>query len=117
MSAPSGAVLKPSAAPPPPPKPAITCMSVRLRRSRRIDGKAPEGKSRNFQCTPPPCRLTSKVSPNFEIDSRNLVAAAKVLGVQVQILRAGTPAEISSPVEAIAQRRLGPVVVIATPSS
>jgi putative tryptophan/tyrosine transport system substrate-binding protein len=50
-------------------------------------------------------------TPNFEIDSRNLVAAAKVLGVQVQILRAGTPAEIGSAIEAIAQHRLGPVVV------
>jgi ABC-type uncharacterized transport system substrate-binding protein len=50
-------------------------------------------------------------TPNFEIDSSNLVAAAKVLGVQVSILRAGTAAEIGSAIEAIAQHRLGPVVV------
>jgi len=54
-------------------------------------------------------------TPNFEIDSENLVAAAKVLGVQVEILRAATPAELGSSLEAIAQRRLGPVVVGSSP--
>jgi putative ABC transport system substrate-binding protein len=54
-------------------------------------------------------------TPNFEIDSENLVAAAKVLGVQVEILRAATPAELGSSFEAIAQRRLGPVVVGPSP--
>jgi putative tryptophan/tyrosine transport system substrate-binding protein len=59
--------------------------------------------------------LLDPATPNFEIDSENLVAAAKVLGVQVDIRRAGTPAEIGSALEAIAQRRLGPVVVGPSP--
>jgi putative ABC transport system substrate-binding protein len=54
-------------------------------------------------------------TPNFEIDSENLVAAAKVLGVQVNILRAATPAELGSSLEGIASRRLGPVVVGPSP--
>jgi ABC-type uncharacterized transport system substrate-binding protein len=54
-------------------------------------------------------------TPNFEIDSESLVAAAKVLGVQVEILRAATLAELGSSLEAIAQRRLGPVVVGPSP--
>jgi ABC-type uncharacterized transport system substrate-binding protein len=54
-------------------------------------------------------------TPNFGIDSQNLVAAAKVLGVQVEILRAATAAELGSSLEAIAQRRLGPVVVGPSP--
>jgi putative ABC transport system substrate-binding protein len=59
--------------------------------------------------------LLDPATPNFEIDSDNLVAAAKVLGVQVHILRAGTPAEIVLALEAVAQRRLGPVVVGPSP--
>jgi len=59
--------------------------------------------------------LLDPATPNFEIDSENLIAAAKVLGVQVDILRAGTPAEIGSALEAIARRRLGPVVVGPSP--
>jgi putative ABC transport system substrate-binding protein len=59
--------------------------------------------------------LLDPATPNFEIDSDNLVAAAKVLGVQVHILRAGTPAEIGLALEAVAQRRLGPVVVGPSP--
>jgi putative ABC transport system substrate-binding protein len=59
--------------------------------------------------------LLDPATPNFEIDSDNLVAAAKVLGVQVHVLRAGTPAEVGLALEAIAQRRLGPVVVGPSP--
>ena len=59
--------------------------------------------------------LLDPATPNLEIDSENLVAAAKVLGVQVHILRAGTPAEVGLALEAIAQRRLGPVVVGPSP--
>jgi ABC-type uncharacterized transport system substrate-binding protein len=54
-------------------------------------------------------------TPNFEIDSNSLVAAAKLLGLQVHILPAGTPAEVGLALEAIAQRRLGPVVVGPSP--
>ena len=59
--------------------------------------------------------LLDPATPNLEIDSENLVAAAKVLGVQVHIVRAGTPAEVGSAIETIAQRRLGPVVVGPSP--
>jgi putative ABC transport system substrate-binding protein len=59
--------------------------------------------------------LLDPATPNFEIDSDNLVAAANVLGVQVHILRAGAPAEIGFALEAIVQRRLGPVVVGPSP--
>jgi putative ABC transport system substrate-binding protein len=54
-------------------------------------------------------------TPNFEIDSKNLMTAAKLLGLQVHILPAGTPAEVGSAVEAIARRQLGPVVVGPSP--
>jgi putative ABC transport system substrate-binding protein len=54
-------------------------------------------------------------TPNFEIDSDNLVTAAKVLGVQVHILAAGTAAEVGSALEAIARRQLGPVVIGPSP--
>ena len=59
--------------------------------------------------------MLDPATPNFEIDSENLVAAAKVLGVQVQILRAGTPDEVGSVLEAISRHRLGPVVVGPSP--
>src|SRR5262245_44169831 len=59
--------------------------------------------------------LLDPATPNLEIDTESLLAAAKVLGVQVHILRAGTPADISSAIETIAQRRLGPVVVGPSP--
>jgi hypothetical protein len=59
--------------------------------------------------------LLDPATPNLEIDSENLVAAAKILGVQVHIVRAGTPAEVGSAIETIAQRRLGPVVVGLSP--
>jgi putative ABC transport system substrate-binding protein len=59
--------------------------------------------------------LLDPATPNFEIDSKNLVAAAKLLGLQVHILPAGNSAEVSLALEAIAQRRLGPVVVGPSP--
>jgi putative ABC transport system substrate-binding protein len=59
--------------------------------------------------------LLDPATPNFEIDSDNLLAASKVLGVQVHILPAGTPVEVSLSLEAIAQRRLGPLVVGPSP--
>jgi putative ABC transport system substrate-binding protein len=59
--------------------------------------------------------LLDPATPNLGIDSDNLLAAAKVLDVQVQILRAGTPAEVGLALEEIAQRRLGPVVVGPSP--
>jgi ABC-type uncharacterized transport system substrate-binding protein len=59
--------------------------------------------------------LLDPATPNLEIDTASLLAAAKVLGVQVNILRAGTPAEVSAAIETIAQRRLGPVVVGPSP--
>jgi putative ABC transport system substrate-binding protein len=59
--------------------------------------------------------LLDPATPNLEIDSENLFAAAKVLGVQVHILRAGTPVEVGLALETIAQRRLGPVVVGPSP--
>ena len=40
---------------------------------------------------------------------------AELLGVQVHILRAGNSAEVGSALEAIAERRLGPVVVGPSP--
>ena len=54
-------------------------------------------------------------TPNFEIDSKSLLAAANLLGLQVHILPAGNPAEIGSALDAVAQRRLGPVVVGPSP--
>jgi putative ABC transport system substrate-binding protein len=59
--------------------------------------------------------LLDPATPNLEIDTESLLAAAKVLGVQVHILRAGTLADISAAIETIAQRRLGPVVVGPSP--
>jgi len=59
--------------------------------------------------------LLDPATPNLEMDTESLLAAAKVLGVQVHILRAGTPAEISTAIETIAQRRLGGVVVGPSP--
>jgi ABC-type uncharacterized transport system substrate-binding protein len=59
--------------------------------------------------------LLDPATPNFEIDSDNLLAASKVLGVQVHILPVGTPVEVGLALEAIAQRRLGPVVVGPSP--
>jgi putative tryptophan/tyrosine transport system substrate-binding protein len=59
--------------------------------------------------------LLDPATPNFEIDSKSLVAAAKLLGLQVHILPAGTPAEVGLALEAVAQRRLGPVVVGPSP--
>jgi ABC-type uncharacterized transport system substrate-binding protein len=55
--------------------------------------------------------LLDPATPNFEVDSKNLMAAANLLGLQVHILRGGNHAEVGSALEAIAQRRLGPVVV------
>jgi ABC-type uncharacterized transport system substrate-binding protein len=59
--------------------------------------------------------LLDPATPNLEIDTESLLVAAKVLGVQVHILRAGTPAEVSAAIETIAERRLGPVVVGPSP--
>jgi putative tryptophan/tyrosine transport system substrate-binding protein len=59
--------------------------------------------------------LLDPATPNLEIDTQSLLAAAKVLGLQVHILRAGTPAEVSAAIETIARRRLGPVVVGPSP--
>jgi putative tryptophan/tyrosine transport system substrate-binding protein len=59
--------------------------------------------------------LLDPATPNFEIDSKSLVAAAKLLGLQVHILPAGTPAEVGSALETIVQRRLGPLVVGPSP--
>jgi putative tryptophan/tyrosine transport system substrate-binding protein len=59
--------------------------------------------------------LLDPATPNFEIDSENLIAAAKVLGLQVHILPAGNSAEVALALEAIAQRQLGPVVVGPSP--
>jgi putative ABC transport system substrate-binding protein len=59
--------------------------------------------------------LLDPATPNFEIDSKNLLAAAKVLGLQIRILPAGNPAEVGLALESIAQRRLGPVVVGPSP--
>jgi putative tryptophan/tyrosine transport system substrate-binding protein len=59
--------------------------------------------------------LLDPATPNFEIDSKSLVAAAKFLGLQVHILPAGTPAEVGSALETIVQRRLGPLVVGPSP--
>jgi putative tryptophan/tyrosine transport system substrate-binding protein len=59
--------------------------------------------------------LLDPATPNFEIDSKSLVAAAKLLSLQVHILPAGTPAEVGSALETIVQRRLGPLVVGPSP--
>ena len=59
--------------------------------------------------------ILDPATPNLEIDTESLLAAAKALGVQVHILRAGAPAEISAAIETIDQRRLGPVVVGPSP--
>jgi putative tryptophan/tyrosine transport system substrate-binding protein len=59
--------------------------------------------------------LLDPATPNLDIDTESLLAAAKVLGLQVHILRAGTPAEVSAAIETIARRRLGPVVVGPSP--
>ena len=59
--------------------------------------------------------LLDPATPSFEINSKNLMAAAKLLGLQVHILRAGNSAEVGSALEAIAERRLGPVVVGPSP--
>jgi ABC-type uncharacterized transport system substrate-binding protein len=59
--------------------------------------------------------LLDSATPNFEIDSKNLVAAGKLLGLQVHIVPAANSAEVGLALEAIAQRRLGPVVVGPSP--
>jgi ABC-type uncharacterized transport system substrate-binding protein len=59
--------------------------------------------------------LLDPATPNFEIDSKNLVAAAKLLGLQVHILPAGNSTEIGLALETIAQGRVGPVVVGPSP--
>jgi len=59
--------------------------------------------------------MLDPATPNLEIDTEALLGAAKVLGLQVHILKAGTPAEVSAAIETIAQRRLGPVVVGPSP--
>jgi putative tryptophan/tyrosine transport system substrate-binding protein len=59
--------------------------------------------------------LLDPTTPNFEIDSQNLATAAKLHGVAVHILRAGTPDEIGLALDAIAQRKLGPVVIGPSP--
>ena len=59
--------------------------------------------------------LLDPTTPNFEIDSKNLVATANLIGLQVHIVPAGDSTEIGLAVEAIAQRRLGPVVVGPSP--
>jgi putative tryptophan/tyrosine transport system substrate-binding protein len=59
--------------------------------------------------------LLDPATPNFELDSKNLIAAARLHGVEVHILRAGTPDEIGLALEEIAQRKLGPVVVGPSP--
>ena len=59
--------------------------------------------------------LLDPATPSFEINSKNLMAAAELLGVQVHILRAANSAEVGSALEAIAERRLGPVVVAPSP--
>jgi putative tryptophan/tyrosine transport system substrate-binding protein len=59
--------------------------------------------------------LLDPATPNFEFDSKNLVATAKLLDLQVQILLAGDSAELGLALEAMAQRRLGPVVIGPSP--
>jgi putative tryptophan/tyrosine transport system substrate-binding protein len=59
--------------------------------------------------------LLDPATPNFEIDSKNLVATANLLGLQVHILPAGNSAEIGLALQAIAQRQLGPVVLGPSP--
>jgi putative ABC transport system substrate-binding protein len=54
-------------------------------------------------------------TPNFEIDSKNLVAAGQLLGLQVHILPAGNAAEVGLALGAVAERRLGPVMVGPSP--
>src|SRR5262245_8716800 len=59
--------------------------------------------------------MLDPATPNLEIDTEALLGAAKVLALQVHILKAGTPAEVGAAIETIAQRRLGPVVVGPSP--
>ena len=59
--------------------------------------------------------LLDPATPNFEIDSKNLMSAGELLGLQVHILQAGNPAEVGSALEEIAQGQLEPVVVGPSP--
>jgi len=55
--------------------------------------------------------LEGGAGPNLGIDSRNLKAAAHLLGLQVHILQATNPNEIDLAFEIVAQQRLGPLVI------
>jgi putative ABC transport system substrate-binding protein len=55
--------------------------------------------------------LEGGANPNLEIDSRNLTAAAQLLGLQVHILQATNANEIDLAFETVAQQRLGPLVI------
>jgi putative tryptophan/tyrosine transport system substrate-binding protein len=55
--------------------------------------------------------LEGGAGPNLGIDTRNLTAAARALGLQVHILQATNPNEIDLAFETVAQQRLGPLVI------
>jgi ABC-type uncharacterized transport system substrate-binding protein len=55
--------------------------------------------------------LDRNTAVNVEIDTKNLLAAAKLLGLQVEILQAGNPHEIELAFETLVQRRLQPLVI------
>ena len=55
--------------------------------------------------------LDSNTAVNVELDSKNLLMAAKHLGLQVELLQAGNPPEIELAFETLVQRRLGPLVI------
>jgi putative ABC transport system substrate-binding protein len=55
--------------------------------------------------------LLDRNVPLNEIDSKNLLAAAKLLGLQVEILQASNPREIELAFEILVQRRLRPLVI------
>ena len=52
--------------------------------------------------------LLDSATPNFEIDSNSLIAAAKAVGSQVYIIPASTLAEVDSALETIAKRQFRP---------
>ena len=78
-------------------------------------GQAPTVAQRGVSYCRSIAAILDPATPNLEIDTESLLAAAKALGVQVHILRAGTAAEISAAIETIGQRQLGPVVVGPSP--
>ena len=58
--------------------------------------------------------LFGPFTPNVEIQSKNLLAVASAMGLQLHILRAGSPQEIDRAFETIAEQRIRALVIAAS---